>query len=281
MSVSFPTRRGSFWSTAGAAAAVVVLCAVGAGCGDRSDDVAASGTQDSDGGQVPREGTADGGADAEPDEAPNTPGSGLVDQYGQRYCEILTVTLSDQGAAAEVWGTQGLNDCPQEPFDALDPAGIASQLGANLAVLNGPRYWVLDRIVANELAGTLQERDFGGIEMRSIATVELGEGMGDRTPLTETSVARDTDFVFEEGREVFELTAPDGSVYVMQSYSIEVDPDLTAETLGSLGDRLELPEGWAFSSRVLREDLVVQDIDGIATVIQDRFRNSYQLRSRG
>ena len=67
----------------------------------------------------------------------------------------------------------------------------------------------------------------------------------------------------------------------MQSYSIEVDPDLTAETLGSLGDRLELPEGWAFSSRVLREDLVVQDIDGIATVIQDRFRNSYQLRSRG
>jgi hypothetical protein len=210
-----------------------------------------------------------------------TPGPGLADQFGQRYCEVLSVTVSDEGASAEVWGTQGLNDCPRDRFDTLDPAAIAADLGAGLAVLNGLRYWTLDRIVANGLAGSLRTRDFGGIEMRSIATVEVGEGLGDRTPLTETSVARDTTFVFEEGREIHELTAPDRSVYVMQSYSIEVDPSLSAETLPSLGDRLDLPEGWTFTSRVLDEELMVEDIDGIATVVQDRFRNTYQLRSRG
>jgi hypothetical protein len=31
---------------------------------------------------------------------------------------------------------------------------------------------------------------------------------------------------------------------------------------------------------VLDERLVVEDIDGVATVIQDELQNSYQLRSR-
>ena len=34
-------------------------------------------------------------------------------------------------------------------------------------------------------------------------------------------------------------------------------------------------------TRVLTEDLLVEDDEGVATVVTDEFRNTYQLRSRG
>lgn len=209
------------------------------------------------------------------------PAGELADQYGVRYCEVLTITIGEAGTTAEVWGTQGLNDCPQDTFDAIDPVAVVAEMGVTAAIPNGPRYWVLDEIVANELAGSGEIRDFGGIEMRSIATVDLGPGLPDRSPYSDRSVARDTEFAFAAGRTIHELTASDGSIYVMQSYSTEVDPSLTADALAGLGGRLELPDGWTFASRVLDDQLVVEDIDGIATVIQDELLNSYQLRRRG
>ncbi|HZJ25741.1 MAG TPA: hypothetical protein VFF40_01790 [Acidimicrobiia bacterium] len=69
----------------------------------------------------------------------------------------------------------------------------------------------------------------------------------------------------------------DGRVFVMQSYSLELDPTLTVADLAGLGDRLALPDGWSFSARTLDEDLIVTDIDGVATVIQDDLHNTYQL----
>jgi hypothetical protein len=89
-----------------------------------------------------------------------------------------------------VWGTQGLNDCPQEAFAGIDPAAVATEMGAALATPNGPRYWVLDEIVANALAGSGETRPFNGLEMRSIARVDLGAGIPDRRPYAEVSVER-------------------------------------------------------------------------------------------
>lgn len=205
----------------------------------------------------------------------------LADQYGVRYCEVLTLTIAESGTDAEVWGTQGLNDCPQAAFDAIEPAVVAADLGVTAAIVNGPRFWVLDGIVANAMAGSGEIRDFGGIEMRSIAIVDLGAGLPDPTPFTERSVNRDTEFSFAAGRTIYELMSPDGSVYVMQSYSVQTDPTQTAESLLDLGERLQLPEGWTFATTVLDEDIVVEDIDGVAVVIQDDLQNSYQLRTRG
>lgn len=254
---------------------LALLLPVVAACGDGDGDPgrAASSLPDAPGT------TATGPSDTEPAESA-APAGGLADQYGVRYCEVLTVTVADSGTVAEVWGTQGLNDCPQDAFVGIDPGATATELGATLALPNGPRYWVLDDIVANELAGSGEIRPFNGIDMRSIALVDLGEGLPDRSPYAEVSVERDTEFAFAAGREVYELTAPDGSVYVMQSYSVEIDPTLTTDSLAGLGDRLALPEGWTFASRVLDEELVVEDVAGFATVIQDELRNSYQLRSR-
>ena len=257
-------------------ALVAALLVAFPACGD-GDDVG-SGTPPQGATTV---GTADPGT-----RSTEVPGAGSRLEVGgvlsERYCEVLTVRTTDDGLQAEVWGSQGVNDCPQEGFERIDADEAAGQVGAMGAIVNGPRFWLLDAIVANQMAGSGETRTFGGVEMRSIAVVELGAGDGlpSRAPFEEVSVVRDTLFIFDAGTEVYELTAPDGSVYVMQSYTVEVDPELTRADLAGLGDRLDLPEGWTFTSRVLDEELAVEDLDGIATVIQDELHNTYQLRSR-
>lgn len=205
--------------------------------------------------------------------------------HGVRYCEILTVTFAPEGGAtAEVWNTMGLNDCPQVAWEAVDLDTVKTETGAPFAATNGPRYWVLDRIVPGKLATSLEVKSLSGLEMRSVAVVELPSitpSSVSNTPYTETSVRRDTVFTFAAGRRIYELTAPDGSIYVMQSYSQQLDADLAVADLADLRARLDLPTGWSFQSRVLRTDLEVEDLDGIATVVQDDLRNTYQLRSRG
>jgi hypothetical protein len=69
----------------------------------------------------------------------------LIDgQRGQRYGEVLAAYLTDEGIQAHVYGTQMLNDCPQELWGQLDADAIAEQMDAVLVKLNGPRYWMLD-----------------------------------------------------------------------------------------------------------------------------------------
>jgi hypothetical protein len=74
---------------------------------------------------------------------------------------------------------------------------------------------------------------------------------------------------------VHELVSPAGSVYAMQSASLIKDPHL-AEHLATLGERLQLPEGWQYRTRNLDEDLIVRAQDGIAPVVLDEFENNYQ-----
>jgi hypothetical protein len=64
-------------------------------------------------------------------------------------------------------------------------------------------------------------------------------------------------------------------VYVMQSMSRNVDPDLGIEQLPTLGQRLELPPGWQYRVRTLEEELVVP-ARGDAHIVFDEFENNYQ-----
>ena len=61
----------------------------------------------------------------------------------------------------------------------------------------------------------------------------------------------------------------------MQSYSRIIDADLDIEDLSNLGNRLALPEGWTFSTRILQEDYYLVS-DGKAFVIQDDLAKTYQ-----
>jgi hypothetical protein len=195
---------------------------------------------------------------------------------GVRYGEVLPVYLREDGLHAEVYGTQMLNDCPQHLWEKLDAAAIAAEMGAVMVKLNGPRKWVLDGL-GNKVAPVDPVlRDFGGITFRRIATLHLGE-KPPAGPYNENKVNRGAVFFFDAGKPVYELVGPDGKTYVMQALCMGVDPTMSEASLPSLGERLKLPNGWSYRTRVLHEELIVDTTTSLATVLQDEFENSYTL----
>jgi hypothetical protein len=70
----------------------------------------------------------------------------------RRYCEILVLRRAELTLEADVYNTLGLNDCPQAQWAAIDPAKIKSERHAFTIVMNGPRHFVMDRIVIERQA---------------------------------------------------------------------------------------------------------------------------------
>ena len=201
----------------------------------------------------------------------------LIDQVrGTRYGEVIGAFAEGGRFRAEVYGTQFLNDCPQELWDGLDAVAIAEELGAALVKLNGPRYWVLDGMGTKVDAVEPVLREFNGLLMRRLAVIDLGDTPA-TSPYTDVHVDRGAVFFFDAGAPVYELVDPDGTAYVMQAYCVGVDPSTDEPSLRTLGERLALPEGWTYRVRVLEEELVVDTTDHVATVLQDEFENSYTL----
>ncbi len=200
----------------------------------------------------------------------------ISDMRSVRYGEVLAVYLREERLHAEVYGTQMLNDCPQELWDTLDANTIAREMGAVFVKLNGPRYWTLDGFGSKVAVVEPVLREFNGLTMRRIATLDLGTTM-QAGPYTIRNVNRGAVFFFDAGSRIYELVDPDAVAYVMQAYCIGVDPTLTEEALVTLGDRLDLPDGWSYRTRVLDEELVVDTSASLATVIQDELENTYTL----
>lgn len=202
----------------------------------------------------------------------------ISDQRGERYGEVLAVFARDGSFEAEVYGTQLLNDCPQDLWATLDPEVVAKEMGALLVKLNGPRHWMLDGLGTKVAVVEPVLKEFNGLLTRRIATVDLGTDPAVQ-PYVERYVNRGAVFFFDAGKPVHELVNPDGLAYVMQAYCVGVDPTLTQDSLESLGERLDLPEGWSFRTRTLDEELVVDTTATIATVLQDELENTYTLPS--
>ena len=212
------------------------------------------------------------------DPAPTTSRLTVREQVrGARYGEVLLVTGRLNRIKATVYNTLGLNDCPDDLWRALDAEAIKKAYRARAAILNGPRYFLMDTIAIADPGEAVFA--FGGLQMRRLATVRMPlaalRGGLTRQPYTEHAVRRTTVYVYDQGREVYELVAPDGTPYVMQSFSLAVDPALTEADLPTLGPRLNLPTGWRYQVRRLSQEWVLR-VDGEARVIQDVLDNSYQ-----
>lgn len=200
------------------------------------------------------------------------------DMRNVRYGEVLGVFVRDQDLYAEVWGTQMLHDCPLEWWDSLDPETLKSDLGALGIKMNGPRHWVLDGFGNKTAHIEPVIRDFNGLPMRRIATVEFELGAKPGTvPYEVRHVNRGAVFFWDKGTEVYELVRPDGEAFVMQALCTAVDPTLSIDNLSELGSKLQLPDGWSYRTRILEEDLVVDTSDHLASVVQDELENTYTL----
>ena len=201
----------------------------------------------------------------------------LIDNMrGVRYGEVLAMFLRDTGLEAEVYGTQMLNNCPQELWETLDADAIAKDMGAVFVKLNGPRYWLLDGLGSKVAVVDPVFKDFNGIQMRRIATIPLGADFAAGAYVVR-NVNRGAVFFWDAGKTVYELVDPEGRALVMQARCVGVDPNMTEESLATLGERLALPEGWSYRTRVLDAELVVDTSATLATVVQDEFENTYTL----
>lgn len=195
-----------------------------------------------------------------------------------RYAEVLGVYVRGSDLYAEVWGTQMLHDCPLDWWNSLDPEVLKTDLGALAVKMNGPRNWVLDGFGNKTAHIEPVIRDFNGLPMRRLATVEFKPGDKPVTaPYEERHVNRGAVFFWDAGTEVYELVRPDGEAYVMQALCTGVDESIAIDNLPQLGGKLRIPDGWSYRTRILEEDLVVDTSDHLATLVQDEFENSYTL----
>jgi hypothetical protein len=114
--------------------------------------------------------------------------------------------------------------------------------------------------------------------MTRVAAIPLRSAADlNRSLYADRTIARENVWRWKAGRTVFELVAPGGDTYVMQSYALIVDPALSLGDLGTIGPRLTtLPAGWRYRSRTLRRPLAL-GADGSATIVQDDLQNTYQL----
>ena len=193
---------------------------------------------------------------------------------GKRYGEVLLVTPGEAGPQASVYNSFGLNECPAELWSALDAKAIAAENGAATALLNGPRYWLMNEIEKMS-QGPRIVKNFGGIDMLLQAQVLLSAM--NPAPYTANQVHRHTVFTFDAGEVVYELHDPALRRWVMQTWSQIVDPKLSRADLAGLGERLDLPGGWTYRTRTLDSPLRIDTTTHAAQVLQDDLANSYSL----
>lgn len=200
--------------------------------------------------------------------------------FNYRYCEILLAYEDDAGVTAEVWGTPGLNQCPQAQWDALDFEQIATDSGALNVIPNGPRFFIMDEIINGDTVGEgipPEIQQFGNLPMSLLTTADITDTGGETAAYVASAVSRGNTWAYKQGRRIYELIDDSGQAYVMQSFSQLYDSSMQIDDLKDLADRLELPSGWSYNSRILTEPLLISAVDGIAMVLQDDFGNSYQL----
>lgn len=196
---------------------------------------------------------------------------------GVRYCEVLPVYRVNGQLVAEVFNTLGLNDCPADLWNKLDADLLKKELGAVAVKLNGPRAWAMDEIRGEGASVGGKQATFGGIPMIQRATVNIDPAQvrqGEPKPYEQPQqVLRNTTYLYQAGKPIYQLTDPDGKVYVLQTY------DLThvenAAALSTLPERLHLPPHWTFREVTLSQPLLLS-VNGQATVIRDDLQNTYQ-----
>lgn len=195
----------------------------------------------------------------------------------QRYCEIFLVQGGPLKLKATVYNTIGCSDCPEDEWQKIDVEKIKDEFKAKAVILNGPRYFMMDKI--GQSNAEPKKVMIGGLEMFERATFPLSfkeMKEGKKKPYEETTINRTTEYVFYKGSRVYEISSPEYT-YIMQSYSQIINPDLTEADLSDLPSKIKLPEGWTFKTLVLDEDYILRTIEsGDAHILQEDLLNTYQ-----
>ena len=202
------------------------------------------------------------------------------------YCEVFPNIVSEaDGTLSQIaFNTLGFNLCPADQWSTITKQNVidayytAYGVMPVSATLNGRRFWVLDSMIDNSTPTSPDLLTVNGMEFgyKATVTVPLGTPTAGSSPYVVNNVTRSSTWTYKKGRLVYELTDPTGNVYVMQAYSQQIDPLMTLKKLPFIGPNDHLPAGWKYKARKLEANLDLVAA-GSTQVIQDYFRNSYQI----
>ena len=191
--------------------------------------------------------------------------------------EIFLMKGEPESLGALVFNTTGLNQCPPELFDAIDVDALAGETGSDAVWKNPRRFWMMDHL---RMALVGEPRDLQGLKFNFVARMQMPANFTPQVGQTALAyrpgqISRVSKYEFLAGRPVFLLRSPEGITWVMQTYTNHKASDLTEVDLPTLGDRLELAEGWQFKAKTLDRDLIL-DTNGLAHIVADDLDNMYQ-----
>ncbi|MCZ7529658.1 MAG: hypothetical protein M5U31_04545 [Acidimicrobiia bacterium] len=184
-----------------------------------------------------------------------------------RYAELAIV--GDEYVT--FYNCTGLSEAPPDQWEAIDADAAAQKFGAAMVIKNGPHWWACDSVTLHMGTEVLEVE---GIGFRWAANISVeivsSGGLAANKRYDPAESSKEGELVYKAGRSVYELVAPGGEVYLMQSSAIEIDGFET------LGDRLTLPDGWSYRSRTLDADFTYV-MDGAVSVVMDDLGNVYNL----
>ncbi len=197
-----------------------------------------------------------------------------------RYCEVFLIGGNPFDLQGAVYNTTDLNggaqtrdSCPNGMWAKVSIAENKEKYDVLGVFKNGPRYWMYSWV---ELpVGAL--REFNGLQARWMAQVKLPANIAERgsTFYKPTTVERKSRQGYAKGQTVFILDDPSGTPWVMQAYSLIVDPKLTYDDLKTLDKKLKLAPGWKYRVKVLDQDLEIHAVNGTARIVQDDLEGTY------
>lgn len=194
-----------------------------------------------------------------------------------RYLGAAIVVGKGLNARAHMNANAGNQVTPNEFVWKPDPEKKAREFGVDMVVANTGRIWTFDH-------GECQygyNWEFDGAHMSHLGQMVAKDLIAHfhGSAYVPTLLTRLTRWTWDAGKEAHILRDPDGTVWVMQEYTKDVEPTLTIDTLKHIGPRLKtLPKGWKFETKVLEKDLVADTTrsDGWASIIRDDLHNTYQ-----
>lgn len=187
----------------------------------------------------------------------------LDESRDYQYCELVFIYEGDVGA--DIYSTSPLAPCDLDWWNNLDMQAIADDLGAKMAIKNGPQWWSMDevRVMGSEPV------EIGGVDMIFVA--HLPAGTMSIPKYTVFSPAKTQYIVWEAGKPTYRLIDADGHAYLLQGHKVP-----THELDGLGGQFKNLPEGWSYNVVVPDEDLVFDlTPDEPIPSVQDEFDQIY------
>ena len=191
-------------------------------------------------------------------------------------CGAAVIVGKGRNARSHMHSTTGISLATPETPDKIDPEKLAKELGVDMVAVNRGRIWTIDEM--HYQGGYVA--DFHGVKMTWLGLMVAEDLFAQfKNPYLPSLIFRNTNWIWYAGKEVYLLREPNGTVWVLQEYTKDVDPTLTIDTLRDLGKKYKnLPAGWKFETKVLTKELSLDTArsDGWASILRDELGCTYQ-----